>query len=267
MLCPERSESFNAASPAGTAEKKLPGLSVAVAASAIALLLAAALFALPGCATTNPDTDPVNKAQVGDVVQFGDYQWRVLAKEGGKALLITEDAIGTRAYNKECVDVAWENCTLRSYLNGEFYNGFDDNQKRAIAETKNSISDNPEHGTPGGGETTDKVFCLSIERKPTSTSPPTRTALPGATATPAPGGSVRLAAARNTRLTSTMTGTWIRTASTSTTPTAAFVLSCGLICNPAFLILPILENVNRQAIFCGIFQPGFGPNPSLWLSA
>ena len=73
MLCPERSESFNAASPAGTAEKKLPGLSAAVAASAIALLLAAALFALPGCATTNPDTDPVNKAQVGDVVQFGDY--------------------------------------------------------------------------------------------------------------------------------------------------------------------------------------------------
>ena len=94
---------------------------------------------------------------------LGDDQWRVLAKEGGKALLITEDAIGTRAYNKECVDVAWENCTLRSYLNDEFYNGFDDNQKRAIAETKNSTSDNPEHGTPGGGETTDKVFCLSIE--------------------------------------------------------------------------------------------------------
>lgn len=163
MLCPERSESFNAASPAGTAEKKLLGLSAAVAASAIVPLLAAALFALPGCATTNPDTDPVNKAQVGDVVQFGDDQWRVLAKEGGKALLITEDAIGTRAYNKECADVTWENCTLRSYLNDEFYNGFDDNQKRAIAETKNSISDNPEYGTPGGGETTDKVFCLSIE--------------------------------------------------------------------------------------------------------
>lgn len=87
----------------------------------------------------------------------------MLVKEGGKALLIADDVIETRAYNEESADVTWESCALRSYLNGDFLNGFDDNQKRAIAEVKNSNPDNPEHGAPGGNGTTDKVFCLSIE--------------------------------------------------------------------------------------------------------
>lgn len=98
MLCSEHNKSFKTASPLGTVVKKRPGLSTTVIASAILFLLMAALFVLPGCSSSNPDTDPVSKAKVGDVVPFGDYQWRVLAKESGKALLITEDAIDTRAY-------------------------------------------------------------------------------------------------------------------------------------------------------------------------
>ena len=163
MLCSERNKSFKTVSPVATAEKKRTGLSTTAIASAILFFLVAALFVLPGCGKSNSDTDPVSKAKVGDVVPFGDYQWRVLAKENGKALVITEDVIENRAYIEKNAEVTWENCTLRSYLNDEFYNGFNDNQKKAIADTKNANPANSEFGTSGGSETTDKVFCLSID--------------------------------------------------------------------------------------------------------
>ena len=168
------SEHVQATSLASTVDKGWLHSQVAAAAGAILLLLAAALLLLSGCASnpgssttaptaSNPATEPVSKAQVGDAVQFGGYQWRVLAKEDGKALLITEYAIDARAYNEESAFVTWENCTLRHYLNGEFYNSFDGNQKKAIAETDNANDTNPDYSTPGGNETTGKVFCLSFE--------------------------------------------------------------------------------------------------------
>jgi len=96
-------------------------------------------------------------------IKFGNYKWRVLDVQGDKALLITEDAIEKRPYNKQFIDVTWETCDLRKYLNGEFLRKFTEEERREIAETQISNPDNLWCGTPGGRNTVDKIFLLNLE--------------------------------------------------------------------------------------------------------
>jgi hypothetical protein len=95
-------------------------------------------------------------------VKLGGIDWRVLTVENNRALLISEKILEKRPYNIEGKDITWENCTLRKYLNNEFYNKLGV-VKPAIAETRNSNPDNLWYGTPGGNATSDKVFLLSID--------------------------------------------------------------------------------------------------------
>jgi hypothetical protein len=97
------------------------------------------------------------------LVEFGDYIWRVLSVEDDRALLITESIIDARAYNDEYTDVTWETCTLRKYLNTDFYNTFSASNKQQILNTRVINQDNSVYGTPGGNDTDDKIFLLSIE--------------------------------------------------------------------------------------------------------
>ncbi|MBP3696995.1 MAG: hypothetical protein J6J45_05560, partial [Clostridia bacterium] len=68
--------------------------------------------------------------QVGDYITFGSYEqdndlsngkepieWLVLDKQDGKVLVISKYALDAKPYNDEYVDVTWETCTLRSWLN------------------------------------------------------------------------------------------------------------------------------------------------------
>ena len=95
-------------------------------------------------------------------VNLGGIEWRVLAVENNKALLISEIILEKRPYNVEPKDITWENCTLRKYLNTEFYNKLG-KVKSAIAETRNSNPNNQWYGTAGGNVTTDEVFLLSLD--------------------------------------------------------------------------------------------------------
>ena len=108
--------------------------------------------------SNNPPVYPA----VGSVINFANIDWRVLTVENNKMLLISEIIIEKRPYNVEYKDITWENCTLRKYLNNEFYNNLGA-AKSAIAETHNSNPINPWHGTMGGNTTTDKVFLLSLD--------------------------------------------------------------------------------------------------------
>ena len=112
---------------------------------------------------------------VGDHITFGSYpqtdtdellpiEWRVLEIKDGKALIISEYLLDTYVYNMEMSDVTWENCSLRKWLNGKFYDTvFSDSEKSLIQTVTIENSDNPLYGTPGGNNTEDKVFCLSLE--------------------------------------------------------------------------------------------------------
>jgi hypothetical protein len=95
---------------------------------------------------------------------FGGYTWRVLSVEGDRALIITEDVVEERAYNTDWEGITWAKCTLRSYLNGEFYNRFSTDEKAKILKTTNQNPDNPKYGTAGGADTKDYVFLLSIDQ-------------------------------------------------------------------------------------------------------
>ena len=98
----------------------------------------------------------------GSVMRFAGIDWRVLAVENNKALLLSEKVLEHRPYDTELVDITWENCTLRQYLNDDFYNKLGA-EKSAIAETHNANPNNLWYGTNGGSATTDKIFLLSLE--------------------------------------------------------------------------------------------------------
>ena len=106
--------------------------------------------------------------KVGDVLRFGTYndetiEWLVLDKKENKALMISKYVLFLEKYNDEDSRVTWENCTLRSYLNNDFYNtAFSEEEKRLITNSKIENPDNPEYGTEGGNDTEDYIFLLSI---------------------------------------------------------------------------------------------------------
>ncbi|MBO5319388.1 MAG: toll/interleukin-1 receptor domain-containing protein [Ruminococcus sp.] len=102
-------------------------------------------------------------AEVGEIVKFGDYEWYVINKTDNGVQLLCENAVCKKAYNEEYEDVTWENCTLREWLNNDFYNKFSEEEKAMIVKTKLSNPENSEHGTDGGNNTEDYIYLLSID--------------------------------------------------------------------------------------------------------
>ena len=156
----------------------------------ICLLLAFALvFTLCACGkegssdeTSDKSTetisanDTVNTCKVGDYITFGSYEqnnetsdgaeeieWLVLDVKEGKALLISKYALDCKPYNTEFVDITWENCTLRQWLNEEFINSaFSEDELKKILTTTVVAEDNEEARSEAGNDTQDKMFLLSI---------------------------------------------------------------------------------------------------------
>lgn len=101
--------------------------------------------------------------QIGDKIIFSQYAWRVLDLKTDAALLITEEIIALHAYHDRSGPITWADCALRAYLNGEFYDRFTGEEKAKILPVPVENRDNPWFDTPGGEDTTDHVFLLSIE--------------------------------------------------------------------------------------------------------
>ena len=137
----------------------------------------------PNCGKELPKQSRAEEEQVnsdavavGDVVTFGRYEqdndssngkeeveWVVLAKDGNKALLISKYALDCQQYNSSRVDITWETCSLRSWLNETFMNAaFSDVEQKQIITSKVTADRNPDYSTDPGKDTTDKVFLLSI---------------------------------------------------------------------------------------------------------
>jgi hypothetical protein len=109
-------------------------------------------------------TLPVQAASVGELIEFGGREWRVLDVQGRYTLIITENTIGRREYHTIWERANWETSTLRQWLNGEFLNDFSAEDRARIRETYVINSDNPWGGDLGGGpNTTDRVFLLSLD--------------------------------------------------------------------------------------------------------
>lgn len=91
-------------------------------------------------------------------------EWRVLAKQDKKVLIISEKALDAKAYNSEYKDITWEECSLREWLNNEFFNtAFSSKEKKKIADTKVMADKHPYFDTIPGNDTNDKIFILSYD--------------------------------------------------------------------------------------------------------
>jgi hypothetical protein len=130
---------------------------------------------------------PYSSAKTGDAIQFGRFNfpdgntleinWRVLDVYNGNALIISDKILISNTYHYDAAKlekvsmreyqsgaVTWEKSSIRQYLNGSFYDdAFTTEEKAWIVESMIANSANPWYGTPGGIDTTDKVFLLNIE--------------------------------------------------------------------------------------------------------
>ncbi len=131
-------------------------------------------------ATAKPTVKPpiaYSDARVGSTFEFGVYEqdnnlsngkekidWLILDKKDGKILVISKYALDTVHYNNANKAVTWETCTLRKWLNEDFYNSaFSQDEKGFISLTTVSAEKNPLFpDVDAGKETKDKVFLLSI---------------------------------------------------------------------------------------------------------
>lgn len=105
-----------------------------------------------------------------DTITFGldsnskPIEWIVLEKEGNKALLLSKYLLASHKYNDEFVDITWENCTCRSWLNSDFMKQiFSEKEQNSILTTEVINNDNSQYGTKGGNNTKDRIFLLSID--------------------------------------------------------------------------------------------------------
>lgn len=95
--------------------------------------------------------------------------WQVLAVENGRVLVLSKYGLDMRLFNDIMTPVTWESCSLRKWLNGEFYqNAFSDSEKSVIMETTIPNPGSQKYGTDGGNSTTDKVFLLTEEEATTT---------------------------------------------------------------------------------------------------
>ena len=96
--------------------------------------------------------NPYAAANIYDVVSFGNYDWYVINKRNDSVTLLMKESFIKKGYNDEYEDVTWETCTLRAYLNDEFYNSFSDDDKAKITLT---------HNTNPNNDTDDYIYLLS----------------------------------------------------------------------------------------------------------
>ena len=93
-------------------------------------------------------------------------KWRILSidQEEKTAVVIADKPICNRSYNEKVEDITWEQCTLRQWLNGKYFEEtFSDQEKEAIIECEIKTPDNIKYGTEGGADTKDRIWLLSID--------------------------------------------------------------------------------------------------------
>ena len=87
-------------------------------------------------------------------VKFCDYEWYVLEEQDDKALLLAKDIITKKAYHETYRNITWENCTLRKWLNSDFY--------ESLEKCHANILDTEIRQEGFLWCVTDKIFLLSI---------------------------------------------------------------------------------------------------------
>ena len=119
------------------------------------------------------DLDALRQAQVGDTVLFGRYpqtksaemlpiEWLILKKEDGRILVISSLCLDKAPFHWDQQQIDWENCHLRRWFNGPFYQlAFTPEEQAMISEVVLEPAPNEKYRTAYAHATTDRIFALS----------------------------------------------------------------------------------------------------------
>ena len=91
-------------------------------------------------------------------------EWIVMANDSGTVLAISKYVLSMRSYDssEDPQQATWETSTLRTWLNGDFYDeAFSDDEKALICRLNLENRDGILYRTPGGENTVDNVFIPS----------------------------------------------------------------------------------------------------------
>lgn len=116
------------------------------------------------------EEEPVQPIAAANTILFGGHRWLVLEEQSDRMLIISENIIERRPFNRNMA-VSWQTSDMRSYLNGDFLNSFSAADRARILETTviNAgnpwfpITDNPWFDRNGRNNTTDRIFLLSLD--------------------------------------------------------------------------------------------------------
>lgn len=111
-------------------------------------------------------------SQVNDTIKFGAYyqnkevkepiEWIVLAEKVEKMLVVSKKILDAHPYHGQDINITWEECDLRKWLNTEFINeAFSDEEQQRIIKTKVANYEQTLFGQNETKITIDKVFVLS----------------------------------------------------------------------------------------------------------
>ena len=138
----------------------------------------------------NPGTTPENPAaeeeqappepREWETVTFGRYpqaedggvepiRWQVIRREAGRTLLVSEKCLASQPFQIDnrvdgktdlYTPILWENCSLRDWMNGEFFDAaFTEEEKARMLY----VSDGEPLKEPFGDARDEKVFLLSLD--------------------------------------------------------------------------------------------------------
>ncbi|MCR5767559.1 MAG: DUF6273 domain-containing protein, partial [Lachnospiraceae bacterium] len=132
-----------------------------------------------GESNNGSDTEEVGyyngKVKKGGIIKLGKYEqdnntgngtedieWIVLSVEDDKAFILSKYALDCQMYNTVNEEIRWENCTLRTWLNDDFYNAaFSKSEQDMIRTTTIETYDSEPLYRGEAYETKDKIFLLS----------------------------------------------------------------------------------------------------------
>ena len=127
---------------------------------------------------TNNKTDDYKIEKKRKMMYFGKYEqdgnisngkeriaWEIIALDKERILLLSDRILEYMPYNEYYGDATWENCTLRRWLNEDFYNeAFSEEEKEKIELTTNrTVNQNIAHNDFETIISQDKVFLLSLD--------------------------------------------------------------------------------------------------------
>ena len=107
-------------------------------------------------------------------ITFGSYwqsasdiplpiEWLVLKNTGKRALVISKYALDSLQFNDRRADFTWETCSLRKWLNGEFFQSSFSAKEQSLIYGATVPAVNNELGhAQAGNNTTDKIFVLNV---------------------------------------------------------------------------------------------------------